>query len=178
MSIDDEQPFAELPLVAPAPKSSWRRHVALVLTGLVLAAILAAAALSGTSQGRRFAASLGIRTQTEPFTAIAFTHPKTLGTAGVRYHGIHVHDRLSFGIRNQEHRRITYRWRVSFTPAWRIYQGSVTLGSGQMATIPPRVLLPCNEPVGAAGAKPKRVKVSVRVSPSDDNIDFWQACGG
>jgi hypothetical protein len=170
----EEQP----PLAGAASESTWRRHLALALTGAVLAVIIALAALSGTSHGRRVAASLGIRTQSEPYTAISFTEPKTLGSAGVLYDGIHVHDRLSFRIRNEEHRRITYRWRVSFSPAWRVHQGSVTVGSGQAAIITRRVLIPCNEPVGIAGSKPSRVQVRVQVSPSEETIDFWQHCGG
>jgi hypothetical protein len=152
--------------------------VALALTGTVLAVVVAIAVLSGTSQGRRVTAALGIRTQSEPYTAISFVDPRTLGTAGVTYHGIHVHDRISVRIRNEEHHRITYRWRVSFLPAWRIHQGSVTIGSGQMAIVTTRVLLPCNEPVGPGGSKPKRVMIRVQVSPSGDEINYWKACGG
>jgi hypothetical protein len=170
---NQEQPVA----IAP-PESTWRRHLALALTGVVLAVVVAAAALSGTSQGRRVAASLGIRTQSEPYTAISFVQPRTLGSAGVHYHGIHVRDRFSVRIRDEEHRRMIYRWRVSFRPAWRIYEGSVTVGSGQMAIVTPHVLLPSNEPVGISGSKPRRVKVRVQVSPSGDEIDFWQRCGG
>jgi hypothetical protein len=170
---NEEQPVAT---VAPEPRG--RRRVALAVTGAILAVIVAAAALSGTSQGRRVAASLGIRSQSEPYTAISFIQPRTLGSAGVTYHGIHVHDRISFRILNEEHRRIAYHWRLSFRPAWRTHRGSVTVGSGQTAVVTTRVLLPCNEPVGTAGSKPKRVKVRVQVSPSGDEINFWQRCGG
>jgi hypothetical protein len=157
----------------------WRSAVSLVLVSV----IVAAAALSRTSAAHRVSSSLGIDVQRQPYTALAFTRPAEVGDVGVRYRGKQVRDRVSFRIANREHRDIRYRWTITFRPSGRSYEGTATVGAGASAVVVHTVRLPCGTPTtgaggGRPGRPPHRAQVQVRLRPSADRIDYWQACGG
>jgi hypothetical protein len=159
--------------------SAWAR-ARIVVSVVVIGAIVAVAALARTTAARDVASSIGIRTAREPYTALSFTHPDTLGYGGVTYRRHVVHDRLGFTVRNEEHRRTRYRWTISFSPHGRRYHGAVAVAAGAAATVRRRVLLPCARlTYGRPRSKPSpRVRVRVALMPSHEAIDYWQVCGG
>jgi hypothetical protein len=145
----------------------------------VLAVIVTLAGLARTSAGRGATASLGIRTDREPYTALSFVGGGVakLGFADVRYHKAQIHDHFSFQITNAEHHAQHYAWTVDFDPAGRAYGGSVFLRSGTSRTLTRTILFPCDadvEPVRRRHLHEVTVRVSLR--PSREAIDFQQQC--
>jgi hypothetical protein len=162
---------------------AWRRDSAsargsVLLSLLVLAVIVILAGVARTSAGRGATASLGVRINPEPYTALSFVGPgvATLGFSDVRYHRAQVHDRFSFRITNAEHRAQHYAWTIAFDPAGRSYHGSVSLHSGTSRTVTSTVLFPCDAEVTPARRHPHLVRVRVSLQPSHESIDFLQKC--
>jgi hypothetical protein len=159
------------------------RIIATAVSVLVIALVVAAAALARTSAGRAVTSSLGLRTAREPFTALAFADPSYVGIHGVTYRkrDEHLHDRFAFRIRNEEHRTITYRWRVAVHPSTPASAGRIAVAPGSTRTVRTQVELSCAlDPVIArqhGQPIPRRVEVTVQLQPSADRIDFWRSCG-
>jgi hypothetical protein len=144
----------------------------------ILAVILVLAGLARTAAGRSATASLGIRTQREPYTALSFTGANLakLGFTGVHYHGSLIHDHFSFRITDAEHRAERYFWTVDFDPAGRTYRGSVFLRAGASRTVTQTVLFPCDADVAPARRHLHSILVRVSIRPSRESIDFQQQC--
>jgi hypothetical protein len=159
------------------------RIIGTAVSVLVIALVIAAAALARTSAGRAVTSSLGLRTAREPFTALSFADSLYVGIHGVTYRkqDQRLHDRFAFRIRNEEHRTITYRWRVAVHPSTPASAGRVAVASGHTATVRTQVELSCalNQVVARQQGQPipGRVEVTVALQPSGDRIDFWRSCG-
>ncbi|HLI61618.1 MAG TPA: hypothetical protein VKV21_18330 [Solirubrobacteraceae bacterium] len=161
-------------------RSTLARVARIAVSLLVIGGVIAAAALARTSGARRLAERIGIRTSREPYTALSFVHPASLGYHGVSYRGREVRDRVRFRIADRTHRSERYRWTISFAPQGRTYHGIVSVADGGAATVGRRVLLPCARLTAhRARSKPApRVQVRVHLEPSGETIDYWQVCGG
>jgi hypothetical protein len=159
------------PRVGGARSGKW-------LSAAILIVIVILAGLAQTSAGRRATALIGVRNEREPFTALAFLNPGTLGSAGVFYTGAVVHDHVAFVITNAEHHALHYGWTVDFNPAGRLYRGSVFLRSGASSTVSQTVLVPCDANVTPARRHLHTITVRVSLRPSRESIDFQQECDG
>ena len=155
-----------------------RFHASVLLTLAILAVIVILAGLARTSAGRGATASLGVRTEREPYTALSFTGPNAakLGFAGVHYHGSLIHDHFSFKITDAEHRAERYAWTIDFDPAGRTYRGSVFLHAGASRTVTRTILFPCNADAAPARRHLHMIVVRVSLRPSREFIDFQQQC--
>jgi hypothetical protein len=144
----------------------------------VLAVILILAGLARTSAGLRETASLGIRTDAEPYTALSFVGAGVgkLGFTNVHYHGAQIHDHFSFRITNAEHRALHYAWTVAFDPAGHMYRGSVFLRPGASRTVTRTVLFPCDGNVAPARRHLHQITVRVSLRPTRESIDYLQQC--
>lgn len=148
-------------------------HARRVASVAILALVVIVAALARSSVGRSVASSVGIATESEPFTALSFVDPSTVGVSGISDIRSHVSDRLDFRIADHEHRARSYRWTVSFVPAGTSYHGTVSLRSGQTATVTRRIAVSC-----ALHGPSQRVQVRVSLADPAETIDYWQACDG
>jgi hypothetical protein len=147
-------------------------HARRVASVAILALVVIVAALARSSVGGSVASSIGIATESQPFTALSFVDPSTVGVSGITGVGTQVSDRLDFRIADHEHRDRSYRWTVSLVPAGTTYHGTVSLKSGQTATVTRRVAVPC-----ALHGAPQRVQVRVSLADPAETIDYWQSCG-
>ena len=144
----------------------------------IVAGIVILAGLARTAAGRGLTASLGVRTEREPYTALSFVGADvdTLGFNGVQYHDALIHDHLSFEITDAEHRAQHYDWMINFDPAGHTYRGSVLLRAGTSRTLTPTVLFPCDADVASAKRHLHLITVRVTLQPSRESIDFQQQC--
>jgi hypothetical protein len=144
----------------------------------VLTVIVLLAGLARTSAGLRETASLGIRTDSEPYTALSFVGAGVgkLGFTDVHYHGARIHDHFSFRITNAEHRAEHYDWTIAFDPAGRVYRGLMFLRPGASRTVTRTVLFPCDANVAPARRHLHQITVRVSLRPTHESIDFLQQC--
>jgi hypothetical protein len=153
-------------------------RLSVLMSLAILAVIVVLVGLARTAAGRNATASLGIRTQREPYTALSFTGANLakLGFTGVHYHGSLIHDHFSFRITDAEHHAQRYFWTVDFDPAGRTYRGSVFLRAGASRTVTQTVLFPCDADVAPARRHLHTILVRVSLRPSRESIDFQQQC--
>jgi hypothetical protein len=161
-----------------APRSGTR-PTRRAISAVALGTVVALTVLARTGAARSVESRIGVPTAREHYTALSFLNASELGSKGVRYTGSRVRDRVGFVVKNEEHHSQRYGWMVSFRPRGRTYRGVIEVPAGHSATVRRRVLLSCNERVaGRARLRVARAQVRVRLTPTHEAIDYWQACGG
>ncbi len=164
-----EAPPAEAPATVrvesassnPPPPKRWK---ILTTSGIVTLALLAAA-LAQTAGGGSVLKSAGLDASSTPFTEIYFPNPGTLPVAAAPHHRRQL---VLFVIRNEQHRSMTYRWRIDPPGAGRPTAGRTVLGVDQQTTAGGLVRIVCRSP---------RVRIQVTLLDPRETIGFWERCG-
>lgn len=165
--------LAETPSVLDPPgvEDEWvahgapRRHWAgMAATCLVLIAALAAVGLAQSSSGRTVLRKAGLAESARPYTELYFANPRHIPLEVIKQSP---RQRVSFVIRNQEHRRQTYRWTIGTKGSPPEASGTVDLYVGHWATIARTV------PVDCTG---KRAYEQVSLLGRGETIGYWLSC--
>jgi hypothetical protein len=169
-----EPPGAPEPPAAlepPGVEDDWvtggapRRHWAgIAATSLVLIAALAAVGLAQTSAGRTVLRRAGLAERARPYTELYFADPRHLPLEVIKQSP---RQRVSFVIRNQEHRRQTYRWTIGTKGSPPEASGTVSLYVGHWATIARKVRVDCTG---------KRAYEQVSLPGQGETIGYWLSC--
>ena len=164
-----------------ARRIGWRP----VLTCSVLVVALAALVLAQTHGGRRVTRTIGLSAPSEPYTALSFTDPKSLGYLDQWPHPGSTRLRVGFSMDNHEGHAMSYRWSIAVNGAtWA--RGKTVVPGGTAATVSRKVRVRCGSasPTGrvrrsgraAVPTSPAQVQVVVSLAQPSHAIDFWMQC--
>lgn len=144
-----------------APRRGWAGVAA---TCIVLVAAIAAVGLAQTSAGRTVLRKAGLAERARPFTELYFLHPRHIPLEVIKQSP---RQTVSFVIRNQEHSRRTYPWRIATKGSAPAASGTVTLDVGHWATIVRKVRVDCSA---------RRAYEQVTLPTSGETIGYWLTC--
>jgi hypothetical protein len=159
------------------PVSRWKVATSAVIIALVLAAV----GFAQTHAGRHVTSSLGLGASSQPFTAIYFTAPGTVGSEPLQArHGI-AYATVSFWIANHTHRRMSYTWSIHATRGTPVATGVNGARVGHAALVRDVIAVRCSSRhvAGRRGRVPSRFRIRVAVNSNPpESIAYLETCFG
>lgn len=177
-AVLDGDGLATSPAEHPRPPvSRWKVATSAVIIALVLAAV----GLAQTHAGRHVTSSLGLGAPRQPYTAIYFTAPGTVGSEPLQArHGI-AYATVSFWIANHTHRPMSYTWSIQATRRTPVATGVNGARAGHAALVTDEIAVRCSSRhvAGRRGRVPSqfRIRVDVNSNPPE-SIAYWETCFG
>lgn len=167
-------PTAEPPR---APVSRWKVATSAVIITLALAAV----GFAQTHAGRHVTSSLHLGAPRQPFTAIYFAAPGTVGSEPLQSkHGI-AYTTVSFWIANHTHRLVSYTWSIQATRQTPVATGLNGARAGHAVLVTDVIAVRCSsrQVPGRRRRVPSqfRIRVAVNSNPPE-SIAYWETCFG
>ncbi len=174
----DRSGVATAPAEPPRPPvSGWKVAISVVIIALVLAAV----GFAQTHAGRRVTSSLGLGAHRQPYTALYFTAPGTVGSEPVQSrHGI-AYVTVSFWIANHTHGSMSYRWSIFATPRTPVATGINGARAGHAALVNDVIAVRCSSRhvPGRRQSVPSQFRIHVALSGNPpESIGYWETCFG
>jgi len=136
----------------------------LVAVVVLLALVAAAVVLAQSSAGRTFLRRVHISDPPTGYVQLYFHHPGSLPDYTVARHG---HQRIAFGLTNNEQRTRSLHWTIATRGDHPAAQGQLRLRPGQTRIIRRSVLVRCTG---------RRAYETVRLQSPNESIGYWMAC--
>jgi hypothetical protein len=171
---DGPTPAAERPR---PPVSRWKVATSAVIIALALAAV----GLAQTHTGRHVTSSLHLGAPRQPFTAIYFPAPGTVGRELLEArHGI-AYTTVSFWIANHTHRLMSYRWSIHATRQTPVATGLKGARAGHAVLVTDVIAVRCSsrQVPGRRRRVPSEFRILVAVNSNPpEAISYWETCFG
>jgi hypothetical protein len=137
----------------------------------LVAIVLVVASVAQTRPGRAMMSRLGLSSEAERYTALAFTTPDGIGGQ--------TGDQItaSFAIANHEGADRDYQWTVSVgggSDSRALTNGSTRVADGSTGVIEPALPNPCA--TAEVSTAPTRERITVSLSDPSQSIGFWLTC--